>query len=61
MNTTIWGREPVLYLAVIQAALAAAVGFGLGWSGEQVALIMGFAAAILGFIARSRVTPVTGS
>lgn len=50
-------HEPVLTLALIQAAVAMAVGFGLGWTGEQVALVTAFAAALLGFIARSRVTP----
>lgn len=57
-RTSIFGREPVMYMAVIQAALAAAAGFGLGLSGEQIGLIMAVSAAVLGFIARSRVTPV---
>jgi hypothetical protein len=55
---TILGREPALILAVIQAALALGVGFGLQLSGEQIALIMAFAAAVCGLITRSRVTPV---
>ena len=50
-------HEPVLTLAVIQAGVACAVGIGLGWSGEQVALFVTFMAAILGWIARSQVTP----
>ena len=50
--------EPVLVLGVVQATLAMLVGFGLGWSGEQVALVTAFAAAVLGVIARQRVTPV---
>ncbi|MCC6311342.1 MAG: hypothetical protein IT345_10550 [Trueperaceae bacterium] len=49
--------EPVLTLAVIQAGVAVMVGFGLQWSGEQVALVVSFSAAILGWIARSRVSP----
>ena len=49
--------EPVLTLAVVQAGIAMAVGFGLGWSGEQVALTVSFMAALLGWIARSEVTP----
>lgn len=56
----IWDRitgEPVMTLAIIQAALALAVGFGLQWTGEQVALAVSFAAAVLGWIARSKVTP----
>ena len=57
-KTGIFGREPVMYLAVIQAALALAAGFGLDLDGQQIALIMAFAAAVLGFIARSQVSPV---
>ncbi len=58
MATTLFGREPVLYLALVQAALALAVGFGLGLTGEQVAGLMAFAAAVLGVVTRSRVSPV---
>ena len=56
-KTTIFGREPVMYMAIIQAGLALAAGFGLNLDGQQIALIMAFAAAVLGFIARSQVTP----
>lgn len=54
----IFGREPVMFLAVIQAGLALAVGFGLNLDGQQVAAIMAFSAAVLGLIARSKVSPV---
>lgn len=50
--------EPVLVLAVVQAVLALAVAFGLGLSGEQVGAILAVSAAILGLIARQKVTPV---
>ena len=50
--------EPVLTLAVVQAGIAMLVGFGLNWSGEQVALTTTFMAALLGWIARRRVMPV---
>lgn len=50
--------EPVMVLAVIQAALALAVSFGLGWSAEQVGTVLAFSAAILGLIARQKVSPV---
>lgn len=53
----LWDREPALILGVIQAGLALAVGFGLGLSGEQVALILAFSAAVLSLITRSKVTP----
>lgn len=52
-----FGREPVLWMALIQAILAVAVGFGLHWTGEQVALVTALAAAILAFVSRSQVTP----
>lgn len=51
-------QEPVLFLAVVQAALALVVSFGLALTGEQVGAIMAVSAAILGLIARQRVTPV---
>jgi hypothetical protein len=54
----LWNREPTMFLAVIQTGLALATGFGLNLSGEQVAAIMAFAAAIFGLITRSQVTPV---
>jgi hypothetical protein len=50
-------EEPVLTLAVVQSSIAMLVGFGLAWSGEQVGLVVGFSAAVLGWIARSQVTP----
>jgi hypothetical protein len=59
--TGIWSRisgEPVMTLAIIQAALALAVSFGLGWTGEQVGAVVAFSSALLGWIARSKVSPV---
>jgi hypothetical protein len=50
--------EPVMVLAVVQAVLALATSFGLGLSGEQVGAILAVSAAILGLIARQKVTPV---
>jgi hypothetical protein len=50
--------EPVMVLAVVQATLALATSFGLGLSGEQVGAILAVSAAILGLIARQKVTPV---
>jgi hypothetical protein len=57
----IWERitqEPVMTLAIVQATLAVAVSFGLGWTGEQVGTVVAFSAAILGWLARSKVSPV---
>lgn len=50
-------EEPVLTLAVAQAAVAMFVAFGLDWSAEQVALTVAFSAALLGWVARREVTP----
>lgn len=49
--------EPVLVLAVVQSVLALAVAFGLGLTGEQVGSILAVSAAVLGLIARQKVTP----
>lgn len=57
---TILGREPALILGLIQAGLALAIGFGLKLSGEQVALLMAFAAAVASVIVRQNVTPTHG-
>jgi hypothetical protein len=51
-------REPVLIQEVIHAGVALGVAFGLNFTGEQVALIMVFTAAVLGAITRQRVTPI---
>jgi hypothetical protein len=56
----IWDRisnEPVLTLAVVQAAILTATAFGLSWNAEQVAQVGILSAAILGFIARRQVSP----
>lgn len=52
------GREPVATGAVITALLALAVAFGADLSGEQTAAISGVAVAVVGWLARSAVTPV---
>lgn len=54
----LWGREPVLYLTLVEVALALAVGFGLGLTDHQVALIVAVVAAVLGVVTRHQVTPV---
>jgi hypothetical protein len=52
-------REPVLWIALVNAVLAVAVGFGLDIDPEQVGLINAAVAAVLAFIARQQVTPVS--
>jgi hypothetical protein len=54
---TIFGREPALILAAVQALLALAVGFGLQLSAEQMSLVLAASAAVFGVITRSQVTP----
>jgi hypothetical protein len=49
-------------IAIIEASIALAVGFGLNWSGEQVGLVMAVVIAVGNFAktlwARGQVTPV---
>lgn len=57
----IWLRivaEPVMTQALVQAFLAMLVGFGLPVTTQQMALMWAFSAALLGWVARQRVTPV---
>lgn len=53
----IFDREPVLCLALVQTALALVTSFGLHLSAEQTGAVLAFTAALLGFVARQRVTP----
>jgi len=54
---SLWDREPVAFLTVVQAAVALGTSFGLQLSGEQVGAIMSFTAAVVGFVTRQKVTP----
>lgn len=54
----LFDREPVLWLAATSSVVNLAVGFGLGWTAEQVSLVNVALAAIVGLLARSRVTPI---
>lgn len=53
-----FNREPVLWLAAVQAVTGLLISFGFDLSGEQTAGIMSVTAALLGLIARKRVSPV---
>ncbi len=55
---TIWGREPAMVLALVQAVIALVVAFGLNLAPDQIGAILAVTAVILGLITRSRVTPV---
>jgi uncharacterized protein (DUF697 family) len=54
----IWNREPVLFLTVVQTVVTLVVSFGLDLTAEQAGAIIATTAAVLGLIARTRVTPV---
>ena len=56
--STLWGREPALILAAVQAIVALVVAFGLDLTPEQVGGILAASAALLGVLTRSQVTPV---
>jgi hypothetical protein len=55
----LWNREPVAVLALVQTILGVVLAFGLTLSQEQVGAIMAAAAAVLGFVARTQVSPVS--
>ncbi len=57
--STLWGREPTMILATIQALIALAIGFGLPLPGEQTALLLAASAAVLGVVTRSQVAPLS--
>jgi hypothetical protein len=50
-------NEPVLLVGLVQSAIAMATAFGLGWTAEQVAIVLAFTQTFLTVIARSMVTP----
>ena len=52
-------EEPVLTVGLFRAAVTMLVGFGLGWSGEQVALMVVFVEAFTAWVAPRQVTPMT--
>lgn len=56
--TTLWGREPAMVLAFVQALIVLLVSFGLKLTTDQTASILALTAVLLGLITRSRVSPV---
>jgi hypothetical protein len=52
-------NEPVLITGLIAAIIALVTAFGLSLSNEQVGAINAVVVAILAFVARSKVTPVS--
>lgn len=55
---SIFGREPVLWLALLRAVVVLVTAFGLELSAEQIATVYLFMEAALSLIARQKVTPV---
>jgi hypothetical protein len=61
-GAAVWLRvreEPVLTVGLFRAAVTMLVGFGLGWTGEQVALMVAPIEAVTAWLARRQVTPMT--
>jgi hypothetical protein len=56
---TIFGREPAMVLALVQAAIALVVAFGLRLAPDQTGAILALTAVVLGLITRSQVSPVS--
>lgn len=54
---TVWGREPAMVLALVQAVLVLVVAFGLNLGPDQIGAILAVTAVILGLVTRSRVSP----
>ena len=52
-------EEPVLTVGLFRAGVTMLVGFGLGWTGEQVALMVAFVEAVTAWLARRQVTPTS--
>lgn len=53
----LWGREPVAIVATLQTLLALLLAFGVELTVEQTGAILAATAAVLGLIARAKVTP----
>lgn len=50
--------EPALLLGLVQSAIGLGTAFGLGWTAEQVAIVLAFTGTLLSVVARSMVTPM---
>lgn len=54
-------QEPVVILALVEAAVVAAVAFGVPITTEQKVAVAGLTAAVLTILTRQMVTPVANS
>lgn len=55
---TVWGREPVLFIAFVTAVINVAVVFGVDLSTDQKSALLAVVNAVAALTARSAVTPV---
>ena len=55
--TSLWGREPAVIVAFVEAVLVLAIAFGFDLTAEQLAAIVTVATLALGVLVRSQVTP----
>lgn len=53
----LWGREPAMVVALVQAVIVLAISFGLQMTPEQQGAILAITAVVLGLITRSQVSP----
>ena len=54
---TLWGREPAMVVAFVDAVLTLLIAFGLTIAPEQKVAIIGVVTIALGLLTRSQVTP----
>ena len=57
-RTSVWDREPAAFLSLVAAGIALVSSFGLNFTGDQVGSIMAFTSVVVGFVTRSKVSPV---
>jgi hypothetical protein len=53
---SLWSREPVAIVNLVQAAIVLLVSFGLKLSAEQIGAILTFTTVVAGFVTRQTVT-----
>jgi hypothetical protein len=56
--SNLWGREPAMVVALIEAIIVLLLTFGLTLSAPQIGAILAVVTLALGIITRSQVTPV---
>jgi hypothetical protein len=54
---TLWGREPAMIVAFVQAIIVLGVAFGLNLTVDQTGAILAVTAIVLGLLTRTQVTP----